>query len=201
MSDRKKALQLSYFTVIYNILEGLVSVIFGSMANSIALVSFGLDSFIESLSGGIMIWRFKKHKDLTPEREEKIENTALKLVGYTFFILAIYIGYESFNKLYFKEIPEPSVVGIIIAILSLIIMPILYLKKHDVGHQLNSHSLMADAKQTFACMFLSIALLLGLALNHFFGFWQADPIVGFVAVVVLIREGYLVLKKKQLCLC
>ena len=199
MSPRKRALNLSYFTVFYNILEGLFSIIFGSLANSIALVSFGLDSFVESLSGGIMIWRFQKHKDT--KREEKIEAIALKLVGYTFFILAAYIAYESFTKLYFRQIPEPTIIGIIIAILSLIIMPILYLKKHHIGHQLNSHSLMADAKQTFACMFLSISLLLGLALNQFFGFWQADPIVGFIAVFVLVREGYLVLKKKQLCLC
>ncbi|MEK6917254.1 MAG: cation transporter [Nanoarchaeota archaeon] len=194
----KKALALSYFTVAYNILEGLISVFFGTITGSIALVGFGLDSFVESISGGIMIWRFSQ-KSIDVHKEEIIEKKALKMMGYTFYILASYVLYESFTKLYFQEIPQPSIAGIIITTISLIIMPVLYVKKHNLGHKIKSKSLIADAKQTMACMSLSVAVLLGIAMNKFFGFWQADPIAGIVVSGLLIREGYLVLRDKKLC--
>ena len=109
--------------------------------------------------------------------------------------------YESFTKLYYNKIPNPSVVGMIITIISLTIMPILYVKKHKLGHKLKSRSLIADAKQTIACMSLSVAVLLGIGMNKFFGFWQADPIAGLIVSVLLVREGYLVLRNKELCSC
>jgi len=185
----QKALTLSYFTVGYNILEGVASVIAGAFAGSIALVGFGLDSFVESLSGIIMIWRFRKHGIVSLEEEEEIEHRALKLVGYTFFILAAYILYESVTKLYYVEIPDTSLVGIIIAVLSIIIMPVLYIKKVQVGKTIGSKSLLSDAKETLACTFLSFALLLGLGLNYLWGLWQADPIVGIIVALYLVKEG------------
>jgi len=185
----QKALTLSYFTVGYNILEGVASVIAGAFAGSIALVGFGLDSFVESLSGIIMIWRFRKHGIVSLEEEEEIEHRALKLVGYTFFILAGYILYESVTKLYYVEIPDTSLVGIIIAVLSIIIMPVLYIKKVQVGKTIGSKSLLSDAKETLACTFLSFALLLGLGLNYLWGLWQADPIVGIIVALYLVKEG------------
>src|SRR3990170_4921602 len=120
----KKALSLSYFTVGYNILEGIVSIFAGLLAGSIALVGFGLDSFVESLSGSVMIWRFRKYGTISKEEEEKVEKKAIRLIAYTFFILGAYILYESVKKLYFHEIPEPSLLGIIIAIISIIVMPV-----------------------------------------------------------------------------
>lgn len=197
----KKALYLSYFTVGYNILEGLVSVLAGWMAGSIALVGFGLDSFIESLSGGIMIWRFRNHAKLSEEEEERIEKRAVKLVGTTFFILGAYVLYESFKKLYFRDIPEPSLIGIIIAFISLIVMPVLFAMKYQTGKAINSRSLLADSKETLACMFLSFALLIGLGANYLYGLWQADPIVGFVIVIYLFKEGFETLKEEELCSC
>ena len=197
----KKALFLSYFTVGYNILEGVVSILAGVLAGSIALVGFGLDSFVESLSGGVMIWRFRQHGKISEEEEERIEKKAVKLVGYTFFILGIYVLYESIKKLYFGEIPNPSLLGIIIAIISLIVMPVLFLMKYRTGKAIGSRSLVADSKETLACMFLSGALLIGLGLNYFFGLWQADPIVGLVIVVFLFKEGYSTLKEEELCSC
>ncbi|GAB4220806.1 MAG: cation transporter [Spirochaetota bacterium] len=185
----RKALTLSYFTVGYNILEGVASVIAGAFAGSIALVGFGLDSFVESLSGIIMIWRFRKHGIVSLEEEEEIEHRAQKLVGYTFFILAAYILYESVTKLYYVEIPDTSLVGIIIAVLSIIIMPVLYIKKVQVGKTIGSKSLLSDAKETLACTFLSFALLLGLGLNYLWGLWQADPIVGIIVALYLVKEG------------
>lgn len=173
----------------------------GYLAGSIALVGFGLDSFVESLSGGIMIWRFRQHADLTPEEEERREKLAIKLVGYTFFVLAAYILYESLKKLIFQEAPAPSLLGIIIALVSLILMPLLFFLKHRTGADLDSASLRADAKQTLACAFLSLALLVGLGLNYLYGFWQADPLIGLLILAVLGREGYETLKEEKLCSC
>ena len=190
----KRALVLSYFTVGYNLVEFIISIVVGALSGSIALIGFGLDSFVESLSGGIMIWRFSKHGKLSEQQEEIIERRAEKFVGYTFIILAGYILYESINNLINEEIPEPSLLGIIIAVLSIIIMPILFCKKYQTGKAINSRSLVADSKETLACSFLSVALLIGLGANYLFGFWQSDPIVGILISAFLIREGFETLK-------
>jgi divalent metal cation (Fe/Co/Zn/Cd) transporter len=197
----KKALLLSYFTLGYNILEGLASIFAGLSASSIALVGFGLDSFVESLSGGIMVWRFSKHGKISEEEEEKIEAKAIKLIAYTFFILGAYVLYESTKKLYFREISYPSLLGIIIAIVSIIVMPILFYAKYRTGKSIDSRSLLADSKQTLACVSLSVALLIGLGLNYLYKLWWADPIVGLIIVTFLIKEGYSALKEEKLCSC
>ena len=197
----KKALSLSYFTVGYNIIEGIVSILAGVLAGSIALIGFGLDSFVESLSGSVMIWRFRKHEQMSEEEEERIEAKAVRLIAYTFFILGAYVLYESIKKLYLQEMPDPSLFGIIIAIVSIIVMPVLFYMKYRTGKTINSRSLVADSKQTLVCCILSVALLIGLGLNYLYGFWQADPIVGLVTVVFLVREGYHALKEERLCTC
>src|SRR3989344_4672945 len=197
----RKALSLSYFTVGYNIIEGIVSILAGFLGGSIALVGFGLDSFVESLSGSVMIWRFRKHERVSEEEEERIEANAVRLITYTFFILGAYALYESVKKLYLQEMPDPSLFGIIIASVSIIVMPVLFYMKYQTGKTINSRSLVADSKQTLACCFLSVALLIGLGLNYFFGFWEADPIVGLVTVVFLVREGYIALREEKLCSC
>src|SRR4030042_497239 len=129
----RRVLLLSYFTVSYNIIEGVLSILAGSMADSIALIGFGLDSFVESLSGMIVIWRFRLHGKISEEEEEKAEGKAARIIGYTFFILAVYVLYESVKKLYLREIAAPSLFGIIIAIVSLITMPILFYLKYRTG--------------------------------------------------------------------
>ena len=197
MSDsklHKRALLLSYLSISYNIIEFILSIIAGVLSNSIALIGFGLDSLVESLSAGVMVWRFSKHGKISPEEEEKVEQKAEKLVGYTFLILAAYILYESIDKLVSNEIPEPSIFGIIIALFSIVIMPILFYMKLKTGKAISSKGLIADSKETLACTFLSVALLLGLGANYIFGFWQADPIVGLVIVLFLTREGIEILK-------
>jgi cation diffusion facilitator family transporter len=197
----KRALGLSYFTVGYNIIEGIASIAAGFWAGSIALVGFGLDSFIESMSGSIMIWRFGKHEKLSQEEEERIEKKAVKLVAITFFILGAYVLFESVKKLLRREIPDPSIIGIIIAMISIIVMPILFYLKYKTGKQIKSRSLMADSKETLACMFLSAALLVGLGLNYLYGLWQADPVVGLIIVAYLLKEGYSTWKEEELCSC
>ncbi len=200
-SLHKKALYLSVFTVSYNFVEGVISVLLGSLSGSVALVGFGLDSFIESLSGGVMIWRFTRGSKLPPEEEARIESKAAKLVAYTFFILSAYILFVSLKKLYLREHPEPSVFGLIIAVVSLIVMPLLFYLKYRIGKTIGSRSLVADSKQTLACMYLSLALLAGLGFNYLYGLWWADPAAGLVIVVLLIREGYETLKEERLCGC
>lgn len=185
----KKALALEYFTIGYNALEAFFSIFFGIRAGSIALIGFGLDSVVESLSGFILIWRLRKHGVYSEDEEQESEKKAIKLVGATFFILGAYVLYESIEKLISASIPEPSFPGIIIAILSIIIMPLLAFKKRDLGIKIKSRALVADSKETLACAFLSVTLLLGLTMNYLFGFWQADPLVGLIVVIFLFREG------------
>lgn len=192
---KKRALILSYFTVGYNILEGAFSIIAGVLANSIALEGFGLDSFVESLSGSIMIWRFKKYGKISRDEEERVEKRAVRLVAVSFFILAVYVLYESIRKLYFREIPDPSVIGLVIVILSIIIMPILFYLKYRTGVLIKSKSLIADSKETLACVLLSFAVLFGIGLNYLYGFWQADPIAGILIAGYLIKEGFYTLKE------
>lgn len=185
----RKGLFLEYFTVGYNIIEAFVSIVFGSIANSIALIGFGLDSVVESLSGFVLIWRLRQHGKIPEAEEERIEKKATRIVALTFFVLGFYILFQSLKKLIGKEIPDPSLPGIIIAMVSMIIMPVLTLQKYRTGKQIRSRALIADSKETLACAFLSVALLLGLGSNYLFGFWQADPIAGLIIVIFLFREG------------
>jgi len=197
----RKAFVLALFTVGYNLVEGGVSLLAGSRANSMALVSFGLDSFAESLSGLIVLWRFyHAHKDSGEENEKK-EKMASVLVGYTFYVFGAYVFYDVIKKLIEREIPEPSVLGIVILILSIIIMPILFYQKYRTGKVLKSQSLVGDSKETLACVFLSVATLLGQLANYFWGLWQLDPFLAFLVCVFLFREGYHTLKKKEVCAC
>ncbi|MDH7489653.1 MAG: cation transporter [Anaerolineae bacterium] len=185
----KKALNLEYFTVGYNVLEAVASIVFGGIASSIALVGFGLDSIVESLSGLVLIWRLHQHGNMSEEDEERVEKRAMRFVAITFFVLAVYVLFESVRKLILREVPDPSLPGIVIATLSLIVMPLLARAKIRLGRRIGSAALVADAKETLACAFLSAALLLGLGANYLFGFWQADPLVGLVIVAFLVREG------------
>jgi cation diffusion facilitator family transporter len=186
----KRGLLLEYITIGYNILEAVASIIFGGAANSIALVGFGLDSIVESLSGLVLLWRLHQHGRISKEREEEIERKATRFVAVTFFILGAYILFESIKKLVTAEVPEPSLPGIIIAVVSLTAMPFLAWLKYRTGKSIKSRALVADSKETIACAFLSVALLLGLGLNYLFGFWQADPIAGIIIVIFLFREGW-----------
>ena len=198
----RRALSLSYFTVGYNIVEGVVSIFAGLLAGgSIALVGFGLDSFVESLSGGIMIWRFAKHGRMSEQEEERVEKRATRLIALTFFILGAYVLFESVKKLRFHEASEPSLLGIVIAVVSVIVMPVLFYAKYRTGKAMGSRSLVADSKETLACVFLSVALLVGLGLNYSYGVWQADPVVGLVIVVFLMKEGYATLTEEEACGC
>lgn len=197
----RRARRLSYFTVFYNLGEGAVSIAAGAAAGSSALLGFGFDSLIESLSGSVMIWRFTERSGATAEDHAALEQRAVKLVGYTFFILAAFVAYEAGSSLLGGDPPERSALGIAIAVVSLIVMPALYYLKQKTGRQLGSRSLVADAKQTLACVMLSVALLIGLGANYLFGFWQADPAAALLIAGFLVKEGYEAVRKGEVCSC
>jgi divalent metal cation (Fe/Co/Zn/Cd) transporter len=198
---RARALSLSYFTVGYNVLEGLLSIVFAVMAGSSALLGFGFDSFVESLSGGVMIWRFKHRGEMSSTEEEERERVAIRLVGISLMLLGGYVTFESVEMLYFGEGPDRNPAGLLIACLSLVVMPILFVMKRRTADALHSRSLAADAQQTFACILLSIMLLLGSGLHYVTGFWQADPIAGLLIAAFLIREGHKAWREQDLCCC
>ena len=129
----QKRFCVSYFTIGYNVVECVLALVAGSLAGSIALVGFGLDSLVESLSGGVMICRFARHETMSAAAEERLERRAVKIVGYTFFVLAAYVLYESLEKLIFQEAPAPSLLGIFIALASMIVMPGLFSLKYRTG--------------------------------------------------------------------
>jgi divalent metal cation (Fe/Co/Zn/Cd) transporter len=190
MDPHKKALAAEYFTVGWNIIEGIVAIAAGILASSIALVGFGLDSYIEVASGMVLIWRLRKHGFSDDGEEEAAEKKAILFVGVTFFLLAAYVLYESGKKLYFHEHPEESLVGIILAIVSFVVMPFLALYKKKIAEEIHSRALRADALETLACSYLSLTLLLGLGANALFGWWWADPAAALAMIYFLVREGW-----------
>ena len=179
--------RLEYFTVVWNTVEGLVAFVAGMIAGSISLVGFGIDSFIEVTSGSVLLWRMSVDSDV--DRRKLNEKRALRIVGGCFLLLAIYITYDSISDLWSKRAPEHSVAGIILACVSLVVMPILSRAKRKVGRALGSAAMHADAKQTEFCTYLSAILLLGLLLNAFFGLWWADPLAALIMVPIITKEG------------
>lgn len=194
----RRAFRLSLFTVGYNMAEGVASVLAGGAAGSVALVGFGLDSFVESLSGGIMIWRFRGPGG---QQAEARERRAVRGVGWTFFILGAWVLFDAARKLWLRERPQASVAGMVITLLSLVVMPLLYAAKRRTAQRLGSRSLAADARQTLACMGMSAGVLLGLVLNAAAGVWQADGVVGIIIALLLFREGREALQQGKLCAC
>ena len=184
----RRALRLAAFTVGYNLVEGAVAISAGAVAGSGALVSFGLDSAVESLSATVLIWRLLVERS-DPERAEHVEHRALRLIGVTFFLLAAYVGYEAVTSLLAADEPESAPVGIVLTALSLAVMPVLAWRKRLVGTDMNSRAVLADAAETRACVYLSGVVLVGLVLNTLFGWWWADPVAALGVVVFLVREG------------
>ena len=193
----RRGQQLEYFTIAYNSAEGLVSIVAGIVAGSVSLIGFGLDSLIEVTSGAALLWRL--HHDLDHSRREQVERTTLRIVGGCFVALAAYILYESGSVLIGHEIPERSIPGIIVAAVSVVVMPMLARAKRRVAAGIGSGAMKADSRQTDFCTYLSAILLGGLLLNALLGWWWADPVAGLVMVPIIAREGMDGLKGKACC--
>ncbi len=180
----KHGRQLEYVTIGWNVFEACVAASSGLAAGSISLIGFGVDSLIESLSGIALIWRLREH----PENDRR-ERQALRFVGISFLVLAIYVGMGSGKALFNREPPEASLVGICLAMASLVVMPVLARAKRRVAVKIDSRALHADSRQSDLCAYLSLILLVGLSSNALMGWWWADPVAGLLMVPLIIKEG------------
>jgi divalent metal cation (Fe/Co/Zn/Cd) transporter len=184
--------RLEYFTLAWNGVEAAVALASGLLSGSVALLGFGLDSLIETVSAAILLWRLRADADV--QRRERAERTAHRLVGVCFVMLVAYVAIESLRALWMKAVPERSVPGILIAVAAVIVMPLLARAKRRVAAQLSSRALHADSRQADFCMYLSAILLAGLLLHALLGWWWADPVAALVMVPIIAREGVLALR-------
>jgi cation diffusion facilitator family transporter len=187
----RRALWLEYFTVGWNVIEGVVAIGAGIIAGSVALIGFGVDSSIEVISALGLLWRLRKAgPEATVAEEGAAERRALYVVAATFFLLAAYITFEAITSLVGREEPDRSTVGLILSVLSLVIMPALAWWKQRTGRQMGSRALVADAAETWVCSYLSLALLAGVGLYALFGWWWADPVGALAMLPVILWQGW-----------
>lgn len=182
---RRAGRRLEWFTILYNIAEAAIALASGLLANSIALIGFGLDSLIEVTSASALLWRLQHDRD-----SEARERRALRIVGVCFFALAAYVAYESFESLLTQSKPLPSTPGLLLALASVLLMPFLARAKRRLATRLGSAALAADSKQTDFCAYLSAILLAGLAANQFLSWWWADPTASLFMSAIIAREGF-----------
>ncbi|MFE3442779.1 cation transporter [Nocardia sp. NPDC059180] len=173
-------------TITYNVIEAIIALTEGARVSSTALIGFGLDSVIEVSSAAAVAWQFAGRD---PEKREKREKIALRIIAFSFFALATYVTVDSIRALLGVGEAEHSTVGIALAAVSLVIMPVLSAAQRRAGRELGSVSAVADSKQTLLCTYLSAVLLVGLLLNSLFGWSWADPIAAMVIAVIAVKEG------------
>jgi divalent metal cation (Fe/Co/Zn/Cd) transporter len=188
----RRGKRLEYATLGYNVVEGIIALAAGTVAGSIALVGFGIDSGIEVLASVLVVWRL-----FAGERAEK---RALQLVGISFILLALWVALNAAKALYLREAPAESLAGILLAAASVVVMPILARAKRHVAKEIDSRAMRAEAVQTQFCAYLSAILLAGLALNAAFGLWWADPIAALVMSPIIANEGREALRGDE-CRC
>jgi divalent metal cation (Fe/Co/Zn/Cd) transporter len=170
-------------TISYNVVEAIIAISAGTIASSTALIGFGLDSVIEVASAAAVAWQFAGRD---PESRERI---ALRVIALSFFALAAYVTVDSVRTLFGATPAEHSTVGIVLAAVSLAVMPGLSYAQRRAGRELGSRSAVADSKQTLLCTYLSGVLLVGLLLNSLFGWSWADPIAAMIIAAVAVKEG------------
>lgn len=180
----RKGRRLEYLTLGWNLGEAAVAIGAGVFAGSTALLGFGIDSLIECLSGSVLLWRLSHG-----EKGERREQQARKLVGLSLLVLATYVAYEAAESLIEKEPPAASYVGIGLALLSVVVMPLLARAKRRVAASLGSRAMHADSRQTDICGYLSAILLIGLGANALLGWWWADPVAALAMVPIIGKEG------------
>lgn len=197
---KKIALFLVIGTLAYNIIEAVIALWFGAEAESIALFGFGLDSVIETIAALALLWRISLEvRGGDVEQIEHAEHRVHQIVGATFLALALYVVVQAGLTLWNREAPEASPVGIVLASASLLIMPLVSWGKLRAAKEIGSRALRAEAKETLACSYLSLALLLGLAGNALRGWWWMDPVAALAMVPWLIKEGREGLSGEECC--
>lgn len=183
----RRGRRLEYITLAWNLAEGAAALVAGLLAGSIALVGFGLDSAIEMSSGAALLWRLRAEGD--PQRRQRAENRAQRILGVCFLALAAYVAFDSIKALVRHEAPQESLGGIVVAAAALIVMPLLARAKRQVARQLESGAMRADSRQSDFCAYLSAILLAGLLLNALLGWWWADPAAALLMLPLIAREG------------
>jgi len=179
---RSRAVILAWATIAWNVVEAVVAIAAGLEAGSLALIGFGLDSTIEVASAAVILWQFAG-------ADEERERQALRFIALSFFALAAYVTVQALSDLARSAEPDTSVVGIVLAASSLVVMPLLATAKRRTAQRLDSVTVAADSQQTWLCTYLSAVLLVGLGLNAAFEWWWADPVAGLVIAVLALREG------------
>jgi divalent metal cation (Fe/Co/Zn/Cd) transporter len=190
---RRRIRWLVAATITYNVIEAVVAISAGTIADSTALIGFGLDSLIEVSSAAAVAWQFAGPD---PERRERV---ALRVIAWSFFALAAYVTVEALRTLIGADRPDHSPVGIALVAISVVVMPLLSWAQRRAGREYGSASAVADSKQTLLCTYLSAAVLVGLVLNSVLGWWWADPIVALGLAVVAVREGREALRGDTCC--
>jgi len=180
---QRVALGLAWATIAWNAVEAIVAIIAGAVASSIALIGFGLDSTVEVMSASVIVWQMTR--DVPEAREAK----ALRLIAVSFFALAGYVTVQAGLDLLATSEPDTSSVGIVLAAVSLVVMPVLAGLKRRNGRRLGSNSVVADSRQTMLCTYLSAVLLVGLVLSATVGWWWADPVAALVIAALAFKEG------------
>jgi divalent metal cation (Fe/Co/Zn/Cd) transporter len=184
------ALRLEYLTVGWNVVEGTVAVTAALLAGSVALLGFGIDSFVEMASGMVLLWRLRaesRHADA--ESILRIDRRARKLVALSLVALAAWVAADAAHTLWTREKPSPTLVGIVLTVVSMVVMRWLARAKKAAARALHSHALESDAAQTTICFWLSVIVLAGIGLNRLFGWWWADPVAALGMTVFLLRES------------
>jgi divalent metal cation (Fe/Co/Zn/Cd) transporter len=195
-----RALRLEYLTIGWNVIEGVVAVAAALAAGSVALLAFGIDSFVECASGAILIWRLRAEATAKNAAEiERLDRRAHQLVGWSLFALAAWVVFDAATTLYTREHPEASVVGIVLLVISIAVMHWLAKAKRRAASALQSRALEADSFQTTACFWLSVVGLAGIALNGMLGLWWADPVAAFGIAALLAKEGREGLRGESCC--
>jgi len=187
-----RGLLLEFVTVGWNLIEGIIAIAAALASGSVALLGFGVDSFVESISGSVLIWRLcsEKRGNADEEAIEQIERRAEQIVGSSFFVLAAYVAFDAVTSLLNQDRPAVSVVGMVLAAVSIGVMLWLARAKRRTAVDLGSRALAADAEQTQACWYLSVVVLAGIGLNAIFGWWWADPVAALGVSFILVREGW-----------
>jgi divalent metal cation (Fe/Co/Zn/Cd) transporter len=180
---RRRIRLLVAATITYNVIEAVVALAAGTIASSVALIGFGLDSVIEVSSAAAVAWQFAGSD---PQRRERV---ALRVIAWSFFALATYVTVEAVRGLLGAGEAEHSPVGIVLVAISVVVMPFLSFAQRRAGRELGSATAVADSKQTLLCTYLSAAVLAGLVLNAVLGWWWADPVAGLVLAALAVREG------------
>lgn len=196
----RRALRLEYVTVGWNVIEGLIAIGAAVASGSVALLGFGIDSFVESASGGVLIWRLgAERRGIDSCQLEALDRRAHKLVALSLFLLGAYVAGDALRSLWAAERPGASAVGIALTVVSIGVMRWLAAAKRDAARALGSRALEADAFQTTACWWLSVAALAGMGLNAALGWWWADPVAAVVMSGLIVNEGRQAWKGEDCC--